>query len=96
MKLWQKNGVLLIIVIALVVIPLLMIRDAEFAGSDGEAESVIQEIDGDYTPWIEPLFEPASGEIESMLFALQAAIGAGIIGFCFGRLSARKKSSEPK
>ena len=28
--------------------------------------------------------EPPSGEIESLLFALQAAIGAVIIGYFFG------------
>ncbi len=35
-----------------------------------------------------PLWEPPSGEIESLLFALQAAIGAGLVGFYFGRRSA--------
>ena len=35
-------------------------------------------------PWFSSIWEPPSGEIESLLFALQAAIGAIIIGYFFG------------
>ena len=92
MKLWQKNLVLLALVVLISVIPLYIARGSEFGGADGAAEGVITEIDTGYEPWASPLFEPASGEIESMLFALQAAIGAGIIGFGFGRLSVKFKA----
>lgn len=91
MKLWKKNLIMLFIVIILVVSPLVILKNTEFSGADGQAVDVIKEIDKEYEPWIKPLFEPASGEIESLLFALQAAIGAGILGFGFGRLSAKKK-----
>ena len=94
MKLWQKNLLLLILVVLITVIPLYIAAGSEFGGADGEAELVIGEIDSDYEPWASPLFEPASGEIESMLFALQAAIGAGIIGFGFGRLSFKFKEEK--
>lgn len=57
---------------------------AEFEGADGQAEDVIAEIAPDYEPWFESLYEPASGEIESLLFALQAAIGAALIGYYLG------------
>lgn len=93
MKLWQKNLLLFILVVLIAVIPLAFV-EGEYGGSDGEAEALITEINTEYTPWASPLFEPASGEIESLLFALQAAIGAGIIGFGFGRLSAKYKASE--
>ena len=96
MKLWKKNIMLLLIVALLVVFPLLYVKEAEFSGADGQAEEVISEIDSEYKPWISPLMEPASGEIESLLFALQAAIGAGIIGFGFGRLSSKNKGCENK
>lgn len=97
MKLWKKNLIMLFVVIILVISPLVILKNAEFSGADGQAEAVIKEIDKDYEPWIKPLFEPASGEIESLLFALQAAIGAGILGFGFGRLSAKKNiGSETK
>ena len=37
-----------------------------------------------YTLWFASLWEPPSGEIESLVFCLQAAIGAIIIGYIFG------------
>jgi len=36
----------------------------------------------------------ASAEIESLLIALQAAIGAGIVGFVLGRITSNKPDSE--
>lgn len=94
MKLWQKNILLLVLVVLITVLPLYIAAGSEFGGADGEAEGIIGEINNDYEPWASPIFEPASGEIESMLFALQAAVGAGIIGFGFGRLSSKYKASE--
>lgn len=98
MKLWKKNLILLSLVIVISVIPLMIAKNGEFGGSDGEAENVISEVAPDYETWASPIFEPKSGEIESLLFCLQAAIGAGIVGFGFGRLSAnfKKKDSVEK
>jgi len=98
MKLWKKNLILLSLVIVISVIPLMIASNGEFGGADGEAENVIVEVDPDYEAWASPIFEPKSGEIESLLFCLQAAIGAGIVGFGFGRLSAnfKKKDSAEK
>lgn len=56
----------------------------EWAGADEEAEELITKINPDYEPWFSPVWEPPSGEIESMLFSLQAAIGALIIGYFLG------------
>ena len=59
--------------------------DAEFGGADGQAEGVIEELTGGtFEPIADPIWEPPSGEIESLLFSLQAAIGALIIGYFFG------------
>lgn len=55
-----------------------------WGGADGEAGDMITVIKPDYEPWFESIWEPPSGEIESMLFSLQAAIGALIIGLFFG------------
>ncbi|NLN22191.1 MAG: cobalt ABC transporter substrate-binding protein CbiN, partial [Syntrophomonadaceae bacterium] len=41
-------------------------------------------------------WEPPSGEIESLLFALQAAIGAGFIGYYLGFVKGRKESEKEK
>ncbi len=76
--------ILLGIVIALAIIPLLLVRDSEFGGADGAAEEAIGEVAPDYAPWFAPLIEPPGGETESLLFALQAALGAGVIGYFFG------------
>jgi len=62
--------------------------EAEFAGSDNVGSSQIATITGrdmeSFTPLI-PQWEPPSGEIESALFALQAACGGLIAGYIFGR-----------
>ena len=60
-------------------------------GADGEAADLIEA--SGYEPWIEPFWEPPSGEIESLLFALQAAIGAIIIGYTFGYWRASRKTA---
>lgn len=90
MALWKKNLILIIIVILISVIPLLTLKNAEFAGADGLAETAVTEIAPNYKPWFSSIYEPASGEIESLLFALQAAIGAGVMGFILGRITAKK------
>lgn len=90
------NLILILIVVALAVIPLMTLKDAEFGGADGAAEEAITEINADYEPWFSSVFEPASGEIESLLFALQAALGAGIIGYGIGYLKGRSRKEDSK
>ena len=68
-----------------------MTLQSEFGGADGEAEGVVSQLNPAYTPWAESILEPPGGETESLLFCLQAGIGAGILGFGFGYLVARKK-----
>jgi len=84
--------VLILLAIAVTVIPLILIKDSEFEGADGEAEERVSAINPDYEPWAENIMEPPGGETESLLFALQAALGAIVIGFGFGYLVARKKN----
>ncbi|WP_019850430.1 energy-coupling factor ABC transporter substrate-binding protein [Desulfitobacterium sp. PCE1] len=86
------NLLLLLLVVAITVAPLILIKDAEFGGADGLAEEEIMTIQEDYEPWFSPFFEPASGEIESLLFALQAGLGAGVIGFGLGYYKGRNKT----
>ncbi|MDK2833241.1 MAG: cobalt/nickel transport protein [Methanolobus sp.] len=65
---------------------------SEFSGADGAAEDVIAEINPDYEPWFGGIgFEPPGGETESLLFALQAAIGSLIIGYTFGYYRGKNK-----
>ncbi|MGM7684992.1 energy-coupling factor ABC transporter substrate-binding protein [Cytobacillus sp. Hm23] len=89
----MKNLILIVLVILLAIVPLVLQQDAEFGGADGQAEEAIGEIAPNYEPWFNVLWEPPSGEIESLLFSLQAAIGAIIIGYVIGYGRARKKFS---
>ena len=83
--------ILLALCAVILIFPLLTIRDSEFGGADGEAEEVIAAVDPDYEPWAESLIALPGGETETLLFCLQAALGAVVIGFGFGYLVARKK-----
>lgn len=87
----NSNWLLLLLVVVITLTPLVFMKDSEFEGADGQAEDVIREISPDYEPWIEPLWEPPSGEIESLLFSLQVAIGAGLMGFIIGSFREKKK-----
>lgn len=94
MKNSKKVILILILCVIIAVVPLLMIKDSEFGGADGQAEEVIAELNPDYEPWFDPIIELPGGETESLLFALQAAIGAGVIGLGFGYFIGRKKFKQ--
>lgn len=89
-------ALLLLVVIALTAAPLLLLPEAEFAGADGLAEDVIAEINPEYEPWLESIYEPGSSEVESLLFALQAAAGSGFICYYLGKASAAKQFRAAK
>jgi len=89
----QQNWMLVIGVVVLAVIPLAFVR-GEYGGSDDQAEKAITEIQPGYEPWFKHFFEPASGEIESLLFATQAALGAGVIGYAIGLYKGRSQSQQ--
>ncbi|WP_256984211.1 energy-coupling factor ABC transporter substrate-binding protein [Streptomyces sp. XY006] len=92
------NLLLLAIVAALAVLPLALglgdHKDEPFTGADGEAETAITELEPDYEPWFSPLYEPPSGEIESALFSLQAALGAGVLAYYFGLRRGRRQGEQ--
>jgi len=80
------------LIVALTLFPLYFNKEADFEGADGKARDFITEIQPKYEPWFEPLWEPPSGEIESLIFGLQAAIGAGVIGYGLCYLQCRKEN----
>jgi cobalt/nickel transport protein len=92
------NTLLLLAVAALAVLPLVLglgdHKEEPFTGADGEAEAAITELEPDYEPWFTPLYEPPSGEIESALFSLQAALGAGVLAYYFGLRKGRRQGEE--
>ncbi|MBO9317194.1 MAG: energy-coupling factor ABC transporter substrate-binding protein [Chloroflexus sp.] len=91
---WPVVMILSLIVVALAVAPLLLIRDTEFGGADAAAAQAITEVNPDYTPWVVPPFEPPGSETESLLFALQAGLGAGVIGYFFGWQHGRRQQRD--
>lgn len=64
-----------------------------FEGADSRAQEAITRIAPDYKPWFSPVLEPSSNEIASLLFALQAAVGAGVIGYWLGLSKARASAA---
>ncbi|MCM1990029.1 energy-coupling factor ABC transporter substrate-binding protein [Oceanirhabdus seepicola] len=93
MKSINKKLAIILLIIAMVIAPIMIKKGAEFGGADGEAEVAITEINPDYEPWFSSIWEPPSGEIESMLFSLQAAIGSGIIFYILGYLKGKNKNA---
>ncbi|MFD0357109.1 energy-coupling factor ABC transporter substrate-binding protein [Streptomyces sp. NPDC127110] len=91
------NTLLLLLVAALAVIPLALGlgdgKEEPFTGADAQAEAAITELKPDYEPWFAPLYEPPSGEVESALFALQAALGAGVLAYYFGVRKGRRQGA---
>lgn len=86
----MKTSTIILLIIALIIIvvaPFVIYNgygedEGYFGGSDGAASEVIE--GSGYEPWFSSIWEPPSGEIESLLFAVQAAVGALIIGYFLG------------
>lgn len=88
---------MLIMAVLIVTIPFIIYNgkgDENFGGSDDKASQVLEQ--SGYTPWIKSLWTPPSPEMESLLFAVQAAIGALIIGYFLGYYNGKRKNSEQK
>ena len=88
--------ILLIAAVLIAIVPLFVKKGAEFGGSDDAGSVMIEEIQGEYTPWFTPVLETAlggelPGEVESLIFCIQTGIGVGIIAFVMGRFVERKK-----
>ena len=84
------------------IVPLFMLKNAEFCGSDDVGSEVVSEIQGgEYEPWFNPVIETVlgkelPGEVESLLFCVQTGIGVGIIAYYMGRFVERKKQEDKK
>lgn len=90
----QYNWLLLVAVVGLAAFPLFFVRGGAYEGADDRAEGAIKEINASYTPWFDPVLKPASGEVETFLFATQAALGAGTIGYIIGLYKGRTQQQR--
>ncbi|MBF4693414.1 energy-coupling factor ABC transporter substrate-binding protein [Fusibacter ferrireducens] len=92
--------VLLIVALLIAIVPLFVLKGAEFGGSDDAGSVAISEITGqEYEPWFTPVMETwihgeLPGEVESLLFCVQTGIGVGIMAFLMGRFVERTKQEK--
>ena len=93
----KKNSkwiaVLILVVIALTALPLFL-NSLNFIGADDAAGKTVAAVDPGYKPWAKPVIEFAGENTETLLFCLQAGIGAGVLGLGFGYLVLRKKNEK--
>jgi cobalt/nickel transport protein len=97
-----KRTVILLLVIAVLIaiVPLFVLKGAEFGGSDDAGSQVVSEITGEeYQPWFTPVLETwiggeLPGEVESLIFCVQTGIGVGILAFFMGRFVERTKKEN--
>jgi cobalt/nickel transport protein len=74
--------------------PVLMFQGKEFKATDSRNQTAIEEVRPGYKPWFEPVIKPSGGEIETFLFATQAAIGSGITCYILGLYKGRTERRE--
>jgi cobalt/nickel transport protein len=93
------NLLLIAAIVALMAVALLMPRTGDsskpFPGSDDQGKEVIKEVAPSYKPWFDPVWVPPEGEVETLLFSVQSALGAGFLGYMFGYFRGRAARKEP-
>ncbi len=89
-----SNWLLLGGVVILAAAPLIFARNAEFAGADDRAAKAVTEVQPGYKPWFQPLMQIPSCEVQTFLFASQAALGAGTLGYLIGLSKGRSEQRK--
>jgi cobalt/nickel transport protein len=89
----RSNSFLIGLAVLLIAWPLIMGGGA-YKGTDDLAKEAVINIAPDYKPWAMPFWEPPSPEIANLLFILQAALGAGVLGYIFGYRKGQRSRRE--
>lgn len=87
-------GIVAIVVLALFLDSSRSSEGERFIGTDSAATSQIEQDNPRYEPWFNSIYAPTSSEIESGLFALQAALGGIVLGYCIGALHSRRRYEQ--
>jgi cobalt/nickel transport protein len=94
MKKISGNWLMLLGVVVLALAPLLALQGKQFGATDSNNSTAIQEIQPGYKPWFDSVIKPSGAEVQTFLFATQAGIGAGIMGYILGLYKGRSESRE--
>jgi cobalt/nickel transport protein len=89
-----QNWLLIIGVVSLALLPLFIVKEGKFGGADDQGKQEITKIDPNYKPWFSSIMQPASSEIAGLLFASQAALGAGVVGYAIGLYKGRTEAAS--
>jgi cobalt/nickel transport protein len=89
-----QNWLLIIGVVSLALLPLFVVKEGKFGGADDQGKEEIIKIDPNYKPWFSSILQPASSEIAGLLFAAQAALGAGVVGYAIGLYKGRTEAAS--
>lgn len=89
----RRASVVLVVLAALLIAAPLALPgiDGKFSGTDDAASAVIEASRPDYHRWMSPFWMPPSKEVESVLFAIEAALGAGLLGYVLGRMHRKRE-----
>ncbi len=90
----RTTWALLVLAAVISVAPLLLPIEGRFSGTDDVASEAIEASRPGFERWTKPLWEPPSKEIESLIFALQAAAGAGVLGYVLGRIHGSRRRDD--
>ena len=94
----KTNIILTLLAVTIVGAPLWLLRGKghDFAGADSKAQAAITDNNPGYKPWFSSIWRPPSQEVETLLFALQAAIGSGVLCYYFGYTRGRAQGRRTK
>lgn len=93
-RLWHIIGISVIILIVVTAI-IIINRSLELVGSDDRGSEKINEINPEYEPWFNNLWEP-SPQLESILFLIQAAIGTCILAIALYKIYGKSENNADR